>query len=917
MPRLQDPSPPKVGPGSAFHNQEGMQGKRSRKRLKKATKEHRQNNVTADDSSLSWTDDAPVTSIVPNRATNTTTTSSQSTATTTTVNVVSTVKKKKSNSNNKRRVDLFASDDSDSDDNTAAIASRHQKKQLEKEKSKKPFPSKIIKSMAVFVNSSKNTTGVTDNKSEANVSAHTKTTAIRPEGSTKKNVKSAFSGHGCVATHTSQTKGTISILATGMTSSHAQVPKRGIVTLDKCPQKVAKSTITVRKKTAANQSSNVSIPKQQMHDNHCDAVPEVVQPPNRYAMAFDTRFVKTDLGRKTGETFLNECHAFLESLSSRGAEPSLLVHSTQKEITGSRKRPVLAVRVADSWHDEDAKPVLVATFIAPPINMANKVNRKAVQVPKPLLANNSWKHFGEMVEAILEHDAEKNQTFVTTVQKQRPLNITIISSDLSFCCDINGGSHKRAMNRFWDLVEPFFEDGTLRSIHIDIIKTGVIAMANPIAKETEDGSPISLNEDKENARSIEEGLSFNSSGSYSDTGELMVSQTDQGRQNESRILHEIAVAQMIRAVTAAMHDRAELDAKMNRIGRIKNCVHLVDLSISMFDATAHPRLAFKYLLRRHLREIVSAAASAMRCKMDAIDVPANRSTISRICLQLPTTLDGNQCAVSLDVSYKLLPFALERPGISAGFFVDLAKLTDSKFEMVQQVPLAVLDASFIYGVQMSVRAGLEDDYDHYVESQIMTRALLKSLQAKQVALLLQINTRKDNSTSADGSLNGVFHNAKRGQTFLLMAEESVGGAPSTTGILCRYASADDLLLETEQPAASPDVPQEVVEQYESYVDNALDLLDCTTVNPLTVDLATIEPPRKKARLVDPSDLSSAPSSPDEDNRWNDSQGVGALQSVGLQYVAETEATSLTDDDDDDDDGDRDEGTNSFLYSQQS
>jgi hypothetical protein len=133
-----------------------------------------------------------------------------------------------------------------------------------------------------------------------------------------------------------------------------------------------------------------------------------------------------------------------------------------------------------------------------------------------------------------------------------------------------------------------------------------------------------------------------------------------------------------------------------------------------------------------------------------------------------------------------------------------------------------------------------------------------------------------------------------------MAEEVVAGdSPPMTGTLFRYASAEEMLLERDKPLINNMDMSLPEEEYESYVDNALDILECNAVNPLYLDATAT--PHPTAR-TNGSSNSPCPSSA-EDPRWTDNIGIGALASV----TAPTEASPLDDketmhiDDDEDED----------------
>jgi hypothetical protein len=161
----------------------------------------------------------------------------------------------------------------------------------------------------------------------------------------------------------------------------------------------------------------------------------------------------------------------------------------------------------------------------------------------------------------------------------------------------------------------------------------------------------------------------------------------------------------------------------------------------------------------------------------------------RICFDLPETLDGTQCSVSLDVMYKTMPFRLDS-NVAKGLTRDLKLLSESKLEVLQLVPISLVDSSLIHGVVMGVRAGLETDLDRHNETALLVRSLFRHLSSKACALLL----RSEGPSNIES--DGLFH--CNGQSFLLIAEElpaplKTKAAPNS-GVLYRYAASADQLF---------------------------------------------------------------------------------------------------------------------------
>lgn len=461
------------------------------------------------------------------------------------------------------------------------------------------------------------------------------------------------------------------------------------------------------------------------------------------------------------------------------------------------------------------------------------------------------------VEAIVEEESRLIKDNGTGT-KLRPLHVTVVTHDVALFCDVRDGSHQRGFGRFWDMVKPFFEDGAIGKIDVVVAKTGVVAMAQP-------SQPQNGVVDRELA---EEGENQSEQSTFVD---------DHENEKEARNAHELSMAKCVRVLRSQTMSKAASDERYYS----HKTVTTVEIAISMMDATDPARrLSFKSLMRRRLRDIVASISTS-------ILQTNGRNKPNGILLNFPETIDGIQRSVALDIRYKIAPFALDRPVTCNGFFSDLTELSNSNLELVRQVPLASVDASLLYGIPMEVRTGFIDDIQQYQESLVLVRSIFRTLQQRQVGLLLRIaDPEEDDEPSAaedtreeGGSNRGIFHNSRRGQTFLLMANEPPRGIAPTTGVLFRLASADEFLLEAENPRRTTDpssVPKEVVEQYETYIENAIDLLDSGAVNPLYLD-AVANPFPSSCRQKSTSTAIPA----DKENRWNDDTGVGALQANGL------------------------------------
>jgi hypothetical protein len=444
-------------------------------------------------------------------------------------------------------------------------------------------------------------------------------------------------------------------------------------------------------------------------------------------------------------------------------------------------------------------------------------------------------------------------TGVPTKNHCSQLDLMIVTNDMTFFGDTDDGSHKRALSRFYDNVQPFFRDGTLQSIHIVVIKTGKIALA-PLTEPKNDR---------------------HADGYVVREGEI--SSTDDSARNEctdlvevdARHAHGVAISKCIRAMKTQLTTRVEADLQLHCTSSYDKPVRPMNIAISELDATANPRLAFQSLQERCLRDMMASVRALLFGCSPAVFSATHKN---RLRFDLPETIVGSQCSIALEVSYRIVPCALDQQSLTPAFFRDLEALCMSKLEIVQLIPIDCLDAGLLFGVPIQVRAGFElcDDFDRYQEALALVSALFKSMVARQAALLLRISENQ----ATNAPVGGVFHYPRRGQLFVLMADEPIG-APPSTATLHRYASADEILMKFEKPVETPSLPEETRKQYESYVENALDMIDCHAVNPLHLDAMT-NPPLSKKRRLEESPLSPLLTS-EANSIWNDNTGVGALQ----------------------------------------
>jgi hypothetical protein len=463
-----------------------------------------------------------------------------------------------------------------------------------------------------------------------------------------------------------------------------------------------------------------------------------------------------------------------------------------------------------------------------------------------------------VVEAIARED-HANQS---TNSIAAPLDVTILTNDVSFLCDTKQDCHKRGLNRFWERMRPLFEYKALRSIEIVVAETGSVILA---------GNDETAQADTENP----------------DT-EMPDASSDK---SDSPPKQEIAALQCIQSIRTQFTKRAEADYKKSRGS--EDPPTAVEISLS---SISNNRLGYHTLFQQRLSELLALARDK-----------------GRLAFELPETMYGMQCSLSFEATYKVFPFRADSIA-AAGLMADLQRLTKSKFEVLQLVPLSCIDASLIFGVPITVCAKLENDLAQYKEMKALVGCLFQYLSEKEVALVLRSS---DASATESLDLGEPLYHA-HAQIFLLMAEElpcqnlmapsqsqpnacqmqGAGTGPST-GMLARFASAEQLVDSGSSKVIGADGDVESMKELTEYVENSLDFLDSSALNPLLID-ATKTSHYESASETAPAEESDSGA----DTPWTDTDGVGArLLTNGSD--AEQSLVDISDDDDD--------AWNGFVY----
>ena len=231
----------------------------------------------------------------------------------------------------------------------------------------------------------------------------------------------------------------------------------------------------------------------------------------------------------------------------------------------------------------------------------------------------------------------------------------------------------------------------------------------------------------------------------------------------------------------------------------------------------------------------------------------------KLRFELPETLDGTMCSISLDLKYTVLPDRIDSNATRD--MKILSSLSPTSVEVLQTIPLQSVDSSLVYGVPMYAQAGLENDLFQYNQMKILVRQLWKYLSRNDVALVLRIRREVEGDEYQEGTKMG---SGSDDQLFLLTSQVATqkqsisldtkisttaldvvpdrhrkGEAPCN-GVLYRYANKNQILHfgnEESDELGEGEGAHDSAEasEYADYIERSMDMLTCTGLNPFLID----------------------------------------------------------------------------------
>ena len=334
-----------------------------------------------------------------------------------------------------------------------------------------------------------------------------------------------------------------------------------------------------------------------------------------------------------------------------------------------------------------------------------------------------------------------------------PRPITLFTTDANlFATDMTSEFHIHGLEQFWKRIYSSFQTNAVSSITIMIVETtSTMQMMKNLKRYDVDNSSL-------NDCSLE----------------------------TSSFPNRLAVIQCVNDIRRRIEE-------MSRAQDFESTTP-INLQLEIMDGNS---IAFQSLLQSWVKESFAQTYASYEGGVQG-----------RLSFDLPETLDGTMCQLSLDLQYTVLPHSINSPATKelVGDMQRISMLSPSCVEVVQTIPLSSIDSSLIYGVPMSARASLENDISRYNEMKVLARQLWVYLGRNEVALVLR-------ARDVDGD-EDVVKERSEDQLFFLVCEQAVqrptdassalnivpdkqGSESSSSchGMLYRYATKSQLLRE--------------------------------------------------------------------------------------------------------------------------
>ena len=417
-------------------------------------------------------------------------------------------------------------------------------------------------------------------------------------------------------------------------------------------------------------------------------------------VAIDTRTLQSFEGDAAGNTFLSHTKNLLDLCEEKGLHSKITL-AILSEKQSKRKKDA----------SSSTTPVGIETKVQLLGN--GKMNILPVKIvsngdsaPKRLLASDSWRYFGDLMDEIVKQSE--------TSQAQE---ITIVTNDIALFTDLNTDSHKRAVTRLWDRMRKHF-NGRVSKVLFLMMHSGV---------------------------------------DVSNSDDARITMMDEGGNDDDNSLHiprRLKITHVTRMIQS--HISTLLQKESNKSQQDKS---LCPMDVTFDVMPMHPSTSAS-IVRDWVKDIVCSPSCSAKISFDlpeTLDGLSCAVNLSVSCSVMPYSLQSQACSVLIEDVRQLNSYEFE--------IVQLVPLAEVDLSLMFGVPLiskAALEDDLVLFREMQKLTKEMFRYLHEQDVAIVLRNRSDNIDQRQEKVFLLMA-----QSSADVANNGLLYQYVSGRDQIL------------------------------------------------------------------------------------------------------------------------------------------------------
>ena len=289
------------------------------------------------------------------------------------------------------------------------------------------------------------------------------------------------------------------------------------------------------------------------------------------------------------------------------------------------------------------------------------------------------------------------------------LVVTLLTNSIAFASDSSLPHHTDALTKFWNRIRPYFHKNQVACIELVVLDTETLYIV--------DG-------DKGTAMPKDNVFAGNNEDVIMEDFERPLDSDNNHDIQNKEMKPQSVTDVLVEGLQLHIQALANADYKVDRSR--EHAITPVDLQLKTYKMSSSnliTTVGHQWLVR--LVDLTSGSLNVARVK-------------NCITLELPETVDGTQCNISLQVRYRLMPCS--HAEMVTRLREDLNRLATCQLEVVQCVPVSCIDPNLIFGVPLEVLPAWEPHQNEaqFHESKMLVHVLLQELRQQDDALLLRV-----------------------------------------------------------------------------------------------------------------------------------------------------------------------------------